>query len=617
MAAPRQLLLLIGVAAAAAATATPLPPLLGLGVWPVPRAVTPGQPWEAHLAVAGARHPGGVDDDAAAGSLPVPLVAPVRRLVVAAADGAADVVTPPRLARGLDRYAAILAAAAPANAARLAVGEGVDLVVRLTGGGGSSSSSDADAESLPQHGTDYSYTLAAGGATATLTAATVYGALHGLETAAQLARLHGGLPPVTVADAPQHAWRGLLLDAGRRFLPVALVQNVLDAMAAAKLSVLHWHLADNCRWAVASAAFPNVTAPLAGDYAGAYSAADVAAVVAYAGDRGIRVVPEFDGPAHARGLLALAGPGSGSGGVVFCDPGAANASQLAGDAGNVTLGTLSALHAEAGALFPDDVFHLGADETAAHVGACTPAGTAVLEAALVAGVEARGKTAAGWEELLFVSGAASNGTVVFTWRAESPAAVVASGRRAVAASAASYYLDSPPGGGFPGAWARFWADPAAGLPGDNPTRALLLGGEAAMWTDAYVPTPQCGAAGGPPPVAAALFPPRADAAFAASLGGMVWPRGFVAAGAFYNYDPALDPTSPAFTATIAELAAGVAARGGLVCPAGCVCDQLSACGRPYAPSGTGNGAAGGGGVSAVAAAAAAVAAVVVGSAVGR
>jgi hexosaminidase len=41
--------------------------------------------------------------------------------------------------------------------------------------------------------------------------------------------------------------------------------------------------------------------------AGSYSPADVRAMVAYAGDRGVRVVPEADMPGHAQGLKGLSG----------------------------------------------------------------------------------------------------------------------------------------------------------------------------------------------------------------------------------------------------------------------------------------------------------------------
>jgi hexosaminidase len=299
----------------------------------------------------------------------------------------------PRLSRALGRYNAVLQGVAALGGA-----PGVDVSVVVA---------STDEELV---GASAAYTVTAEGSTVTEAADTFVGAAYAMESVVQLVRVHGGLPAVRIDDAPLLAWRGLMLDAGRRFFPVPLVHNILDTMAASKLNVLHWHLADNCRWAVDSALFPAVTSNLTGVYAGSYSAADVADVIAYAGDRGIRVVPEFDTPGHSHGLLALGDNGQ----VVFCDPADASRSQLYGDPRNVTYATIAALYAEMAGLFADPVFHIGADETGV-VGPCTTESTFALERALLGAVTAANKTPAGWEELLFDAGAATPGSVVYAW----------------------------------------------------------------------------------------------------------------------------------------------------------------------------------------------------------
>lgn len=50
--------------------------------------------------------------------------------------------------------------------------------------------------------------------------------------------------PAQVFDGPQYDWRGLMVDSGRRFFPVPLLQNLMDTMAGAKLNVLHLHASD-------------------------------------------------------------------------------------------------------------------------------------------------------------------------------------------------------------------------------------------------------------------------------------------------------------------------------------------------------------------------------------
>ena len=58
------------------------------------------------------------------------------------------------------------------------------------------------------------------------------------------------------------------------------------------MNVLHLHLSDFCRFAVESKVFPELTATLTGNQGGFYTQNDVRELVAYAQDRGIRVVPE-------------------------------------------------------------------------------------------------------------------------------------------------------------------------------------------------------------------------------------------------------------------------------------------------------------------------------------
>ena len=62
---------------------------------------------------------------------------------------------------------------------------------------------------------------------------------------------------VSISDEPRFAHRGLMIDTGRRFFPVPLVENLLDTMAAIKLNVLHLHASDFCRWSVESKLYPN------------------------------------------------------------------------------------------------------------------------------------------------------------------------------------------------------------------------------------------------------------------------------------------------------------------------------------------------------------------------
>src|SRR5204863_3755159 len=135
-------------------------------------------------------------------------------------------------------------------------------------------------------------------------APTVVGALHGLETLLQLIDADRDgyyLPGVSIQDQPRFPWRGLLIDVGRHYEPMEVLKRNLDAMAAVKLNVLHWHLTEDQGFRIESKKFPELTG-LGSD--GLYYTQDQAReIIAYARERGIRVVPEFDMPGHVQSWL--------------------------------------------------------------------------------------------------------------------------------------------------------------------------------------------------------------------------------------------------------------------------------------------------------------------------
>ena len=65
-------------------------------------------------------------------------------------------------------------------------------------------------------------------------------------------------PAMHIEDHPRFAWRGLMMDVSRHFMPVEVVERNLDAMAAVKLNVLHWHLSDDQGFRVESRLHPRL-----------------------------------------------------------------------------------------------------------------------------------------------------------------------------------------------------------------------------------------------------------------------------------------------------------------------------------------------------------------------
>ena len=140
---------------------------------------------------------------------------------------------------------------------------------------------------------------------ATLQADTQWAALRGLESFSQLFDWSGyygtngsqyvlNAAPVAIVDYPRWPWRSLLIDSSRHFLLPSAIMSILDGMSYLKLNTLHWHIVDDNSWPLYLESYPLFTK---GAYApdAIYSHADIQQIVQYAFDRGIRIIPEFDG----------------------------------------------------------------------------------------------------------------------------------------------------------------------------------------------------------------------------------------------------------------------------------------------------------------------------------
>ncbi|WP_298313671.1 family 20 glycosylhydrolase [uncultured Aquimarina sp.] len=119
------------------------------------------------------------------------------------------------------------------------------------------------------------------------------------------------IPSVDIKDEPAFTWRGVLLDVSRHFFTVEFIKKQLDFLATLKINKFHWHLTDDQGWRIEIKQYPKLTEIGAkrGDtesdvYHGFYTQEEVKEVVAYAKERFIDVVPEFDVPGHARAILA-------------------------------------------------------------------------------------------------------------------------------------------------------------------------------------------------------------------------------------------------------------------------------------------------------------------------
>ena len=118
------------------------------------------------------------------------------------------------------------------------------------------------------------------------------------------------LPMATIADGPALAWRGLSFDVVRHAFTRHEVLRVVDLLDRYRMNVLHLHLSDDQGWRLAIPSRPALTA--AGD--AFFTQEDYEAIVAYAAERFVTVVPEIDMPGHSAAAI-VAYPELSRGGV--------------------------------------------------------------------------------------------------------------------------------------------------------------------------------------------------------------------------------------------------------------------------------------------------------------
>jgi hexosaminidase len=163
-----------------------------------------------------------------------------------------------------------------------------------------------------------------------------------------------------IADAPLFGYRGMGIDVARHFESKQTIKKLLDLMAFLKMNRLHFHLTDDEGWRLeipdlpeltsygarrgfdldedtmlhqglgsgndlfpgdnvfgkpdsereaglgrtpAYQGFEQATLNYVGDGSGHYTTADYEEILAYAAERHIEVIPEFDFPAHARAAV--------------------------------------------------------------------------------------------------------------------------------------------------------------------------------------------------------------------------------------------------------------------------------------------------------------------------
>jgi len=280
------------------------------------------------------------------------------------------------------------------------------------------------------------------------------------------------------------------------------------------MNVLHWHIVDSNSFPFESKSFPLLHQKGAYSTKEVYSASNIAELVKYAYDRGVRVIPEFDGPGHTYSW------GMGYPNITTCpdsmpwntycyQPPCGQLNPAFEETFTVVRGVLG----DAAALFIDDFFHLGADEVNIP---CWETSESLSEWMVEQGLtdytqvlqyyvtrvvdlaRSFNKPAIFWQEVFADGLRFPNDTIIQIWL-DSPTLhkVVTAGYRAILSNYQAWYLDCGFGNWMTGG-DHSWCEPYKGwktmydnepMPeGDDFDPALVLGGEACMWgesTDDY------------------------------------------------------------------------------------------------------------------------------------
>ncbi|CAN5873901.1 hypothetical protein BH20ACI4_BH20ACI4_09310 [soil metagenome] len=345
---------------------------------------------------------------------------------------------------------------------------------------------------IPQLGDDESYKLEITNNQAKIIALNTVGAMRGLETFLQL--LEGDkdgfyFPAVSIDDKPRFIWRGLMIDSARHFQPLEVIKRNLDAMAAVKLNVLHWHLTEDQGFRVETKKYPELH--LQGSDGDFYTQNEIKEIINYAATRGIRVMPEFDMPGHATAWVV-------SHPEIASAPGPYQIERRPGifdptldPTNEKTYQLLEGFFAEMTALFPDRYMHIGGDENKGKQWDANPKIQAFMKEKgikdnhelqtyfnkrILKLLQKGGKIMMGWDEIFQPD--LPKDVVIHSWRGQKALAEAAKqGYQGVLSN--GYYIDLM----FP-ASSHYATDP---IPADTTLTAeeqkRVLGGEATMWSE--------------------------------------------------------------------------------------------------------------------------------------
>lgn len=328
------------------------------------------------------------------------------------------------------------------------------------------------------------------------------------------------LPFAKITDSPRFAYRGVMLDPCRHFIPVQSMKEQIERLSAYKINRLHWHLTDDQGWRIEIKKYPGLTRTGAyrteedgSNYGGYYTQEEVKEIVEYAQKHHIEIIPELEMPGHEMAAIA-AYPWLtcherevkpriiwGVEDVVLC-PGRES-----------TFAFLQDVIDEMAPLFPGSLFHIGGDECPreqwttcdkcqARMKQLSYTTPAQLQSYTVKRIgnylKTKGKTLIGWDEIS-EGGDLDTTAIVMSWRGEKGGIQAAGMGHKVIMTPSSHglYFDQYQGdyvtepttiGGYSPIQKVYSYDPVPKTLKENGKSANIIGVQANCWSEYMLTT---------------------------------------------------------------------------------------------------------------------------------
>lgn len=359
------------------------------------------------------------------------------------------------------------------------------------------------------------------------------------------------LPLGVSLDAPENAYRGLMIDVARAFVDAEGLKRQIDLMGMHNLNVLHLHLTDNEGWRIEIKSHPELAevggfrggdSPVGAQYGlwdrrcgGFYTQEQMREIIDYAKFRNITIIPEIDLPGHSQAIARVFPE-------ILCD----YAPDTSRTAGYDTRGVwcvsreenyrlLDDIISEIAALFPSEYIHIGGDEVGMKGWLSCPHCSALMRERgftdpkqledlfmkrVTDLVKSKCKTPVAWWDKDVITDTFTKESLVCAWQ-DIPACrnAMAKGYRTVFMSAWHLYFDMKQGPHDPGQdWGglidcrRVYDLDLGRLGVTDSEKYAVIGYEGAFWAETHLQNnPEC------PDYLDFMLWPRA-----AALGAMAW-----------------------------------------------------------------------------------------------